>query len=48
MSETIVNAIKDALLILNLQLEDWGGQTYDGADNMLKKRNNVVTRVKAD
>ena len=34
-SSTIVNAVKDILHRFNLNLEDFRGQTYDGASNML-------------
>ena len=44
-SEMIVNAIKDALLRFNLQLQNWRGQTYDGASNMPRKKSSAATRI---
>ena len=35
-SSTTVDAVKDILHRFNLNLEDFRGQTYDGASNMLK------------
>ena len=40
-SETIINAIKDILVIYHLSLENCRGQTYDGASNMMGKRSSV-------
>ena len=40
-SETTVNAIKAALFIFNLQLENCRGQTYADASNMLEKKSGV-------
>ena len=47
-SETIVNAIKDALLRFNLQPENCKGQTYHGASNMLSKNIATATRITAE
>jgi len=41
-SETIVNAMKDILLRFHLNLVDCGGQTYDGASNMMGKRSGAT------
>ena len=45
-SETIVNAIKDALFRFNLPLSRCQGQMYDGASNMMGKKSGVATRLK--
>jgi len=45
-SETIVNAMKDILLRFHLNLVDCGGQTYDGASNMMGKRS--ATQISAE
>ena len=47
-SETIVNAIKDALLRFNLQPENCKGQTYHGASNMLSKNIATAKRITAE
>ena len=41
-AETIVSAIKDSLLRLDLQLSDARGQCYDGASNMTGRNKGVV------
>ena len=47
MSDTIVHAIKDILLRLNLSLQNCRGQTYDGASNMMGKRSGVATQIQS-
>ena len=47
-SETIVNAIKDILFRCHLNLDDDGGQTHDGASNMIGKRSRVSTQILAE
>ena len=44
-SDTIVNAIKDILMHLQLSLNDCRGQTYDGASNMLGRKSGVATQI---
>lgn len=44
-SETIVMAIKDVLIRMQLPLQDCRGQTYDGASNMLGKKSGVAARI---
>ena len=44
-SETIVAAIKDALLRTQLSLDKCRGQCYDGASNMLGKKSGVATQI---
>ncbi|XP_066925948.1 zinc finger MYM-type protein 1-like [Clytia hemisphaerica] len=44
-SDTLVAAIKDILLRLNLPLESCRGQTYDGASNMFGKKSGVATQI---
>ena len=46
-SDTIVHAIKDILLHLNLSLQNCRGQTYDGANNMMGKRSGVATQIQS-
>jgi len=46
-SDSIVHAMKDVLLRLNLSLENCRGQTYDGASNMMGKKSGVATQIKA-
>ena len=46
-SDTIVHAIKDILLRLNLSLQNCRGQTYDGASNMMGKTSGVVTQIQS-
>jgi len=43
---TIESVIKDALIRLQLSLDDCRGQCYDGASNMLGKKSGVATRIK--
>ena len=44
-SDTIVNAIRDILMRLQLSLNDCRGQTYDGASNMLGRKSGVATQI---
>ena len=44
-SDTLVAAIKDILLRLNLPIDKCRGQTYDGASNMFGKRSGVATQI---
>ena len=44
---TIETVLKDALIRLQLSLNDCLGQCYDGASNMLGKALGVATRLKA-
>ena len=44
-SETIANAIKDALFRFNLQLENCRGQTYVGVSNMPRNKSGVAVRI---
>ena len=44
-AETIVSAIKDVLVKLQLSLADCRGQCYDGASNMLGQKSGVVKRI---
>ena len=46
-SDTLVAAIKDILLRLNLQLASCRGQTYDGASNMFGKKSGVAAQILA-
>ena len=43
--ETIVTAIKDALIRMQLPLSSCRGQTYDGASNMLGKTFGVAPKI---
>ena len=43
--ETIIAAIKDALLRTQLSLDKCRGQCYDGASNMLGKKSGVATQI---
>ena len=44
-SETIVTAIKGALIRMQLPLSSCRGQTYDGASNMLGKKSGVAAKI---
>ena len=44
-AETIVSAVKDVLLKLQLPLVNCGGQCYDGTSNMLGHRTGVAKRI---
>ena len=44
-SETLVNAIKDALTCVTLHIEDCCGQCYDGASNMAGSRSGISTAI---
>ena len=44
-SETIVAAIKDALLKTQLSLDKCRGQCYDGASDMLGKKSGAATQI---
>ena len=46
-SDTIVEAIKDILLWLQLDFKNLRGQTYDGASNMLGKKSGVAAQLKS-
>ena len=46
-AETIVSAIKDVLLKLQLSLANFRGQCYDGASNMLRHKTGVAKRIQA-
>ena len=43
-----MNAVKNGLHRLNLNLEDCCGQTYDGARNMLGQHSSVATQILAE
>ena len=42
----IVNAIKDALLRFQFQLESCREQSYDGANNLVSKKSGAATRIR--
>ena len=44
-TETIVSAIKDVLLKLQLSLVNCRGQCYDGASNMMGHKTGVAKRI---
>ena len=44
-SETIVEAIKDALLRFQIPTFKWRGQTYDGASNMMGNKSGVAAKI---
>ena len=44
-AETIVSAIKDVLLKLQLSLVNCKGQCYDGASNMMGRKTGVGKRI---
>ena len=44
-SKTIVTAIKDALIQMQLPLLSYRGQTYNGASNMLGKKPGVAAKI---
>ena len=44
-STTIVQAITDALIWLNLPILRCRGQTYDGASNMMGKKSSVAAEI---
>ena len=44
-SETIVTAIKDALIRMQMPLSSCRGQIYDGASNMLGKNSGVAAKI---
>ncbi|XP_028407434.1 zinc finger MYM-type protein 1-like [Dendronephthya gigantea] len=44
-SETIVSAIKDSLIRLQLPMSQCRGQCYDGASNMLGKKSGVAKQI---
>ena len=46
-AETIVSAIKDVLLKLQLSLVNCRGQYYDGASNMMGHKTGVAKRIPA-
>ena len=45
---SLVQAIKDTLIRLNLPISDCRGQCYDGASNMSGCKNGVATQIIAD
>ena len=47
-ANSLVRAIKDTLIRLNLQISDCRGQCYDGASNMSGSKNGVATQIMAD
>ena len=44
-SDTIVSALRDILLCMQISLESCRGQSYDGARNMLGKRSGVAKQI---
>ena len=44
-SVTLVNAIKDILLRFNLSLQHCREQTYDGVNNMMRKKSGAATKL---
>ena len=44
-SDTIVCAIKDMLLRMQITLDNCRGQCYDGASNMLRKKSGVAKQI---
>ena len=44
-SDTIVRIIKDKMARLNIQLENFRGQKYHSARNMLGKKSGVATKI---
>ena len=44
-SNTIVSAIRDALLRTQISLDNCRGQCYDGASNMLGKKSGVAKQI---
>ena len=44
-SDTIVSAVKDILLRMQISLDLCRGQCYDGASNMLGKKSNVAKQI---
>jgi len=46
-AETIVSAMKDVLLKLQLSLANCRGQCYDGASNMFGHKSGVAKRIQA-
>ena len=47
-SDTIVTAIKDSLIRMQLSLNNLRAQAYDGASNMFGKNNGVAVQIAAD
>ena len=47
-ANSLVRAIKDTLIRLNLPISDCRGQCYDGASNMSGCKNGVATQIMAD
>ena len=47
-SDTLVSAIKDTLVRLNVKLTDCRGQCYDGASNMSGSRRGVAAQICGD
>ena len=47
-SDTIVAALKDGLIRMQLSLDNLRAQAYDGASNMLGKKSGVATQILAD
>ena len=44
-NETIVTAIKDALIRMQLSFSSFRGYTYDGTSNMLGKKSGVAAKI---
>ena len=44
-SDTIANAIKDGLIRMQLSLQNFRAQAYDGASNMLGKKSEVAIQI---
>jgi len=47
-SQTIVTAIKDSLIRMQLPLQDLRAQAYDGASNMFGKKSGVAVEILAE
>ena len=47
-SDTIVTAIKDSLIRMQLSLNDFGAQAYDGASSMFAKNTGISVQIAAE
>ena len=47
-ADSLVHAIKDVLIRMNVKLSECRGQCYDGASNMSGNRNGVATQIMAE
>ena len=47
-ADSLVHAIKDVLIRMNVKLSECRGQCYDGASNMSGSRNGVATQIMAE